>query len=138
MSLGFLLLAPLPGRANPPDSLTNDIEPAVRASELVSPFTEIVTERNIGFLRAASTEPFIKDTEFSLQPRFYFRDVQNVSGQHEAFAAGGALSLTTGWWLDTLQLGVTGYTTADVGFVQLHLHAGRPYVEIRAGLSNPG
>jgi hypothetical protein len=114
VSLGFLLLAPLPGRANPPDSLTNDIEPAVRASELVSPFTEIVTERNIGFLRAASTEPFIKDTEFSLQPRFYFRDVQNVSGQHEAFAAGGALSLTTGWWLDTLQLGVSGYTTQPV------------------------
>jgi hypothetical protein len=74
VSLGFLLLAPLTGRANPPDSLTNDIEPAVRASELVSPFTEIVAERNIGFLRAASTEPFINDTEFSLQPRFYFRE----------------------------------------------------------------
>jgi hypothetical protein len=112
--LGFLLLVHLTGLANPPDSLTNDIEPAIRASELVSPFTEIVTERQVGWLRATSSEPFIRDTEFSLQPRFYFRDLQNVFGLHEAFATGGALSLSTGWWSDTLQLGVTGYTTQPI------------------------
>jgi hypothetical protein len=109
--IGFLLLAHLTGWANPPDYLTNDIEPAIRASELVSPFTEIVPEQHVGWLRASSSEPFIRDTEFSLQPRLYFRDLQNVSGLHAAFAAGGSLSLTTGWWYDTLQLGITGYTT---------------------------
>ena len=33
-------------RANPPDYLTNDHEPAVRASELASPFTEFVTSNH--------------------------------------------------------------------------------------------
>jgi hypothetical protein len=109
-----LLLARLTSWANPPDYLTNDIEPAIRADELASPFTEIVTEQRVGWLRAISSEPFFRYAEFSLQPRFYFRSLQNSFGLHEAFAAGGALSLTTGWWRDTLQLGVTGYTAQPV------------------------
>ena len=48
VSLGFLMLASWTCWANPPDYLTNDIEPAIRASELVSPFTEIVPESDAG------------------------------------------------------------------------------------------
>ena len=109
-----LLLAHLTCWANPPDYLTNDIEPAIRAGELASPFTEIVAEQRVGWLRAISSEPFFRYAEFSLQPRFYFRSLQNGFGLHEAFAAGGALSLTTGWWRDMLQLGVRAYTTQPV------------------------
>ena len=67
-----------------------------------------------GRLGTFSSEPFLRSAEFSLQPRLYYRDLHNSSGSQEAFAAGGALSLTTGWWRDTLQLGVTGYTTQPV------------------------
>jgi hypothetical protein len=112
--LNFLLLARSTVRANPPDYLTNDREPADRASQLASPFTELVTEQPAGRLRAISSEPFFRYAEFSLQPRLYYRSLQNSSGEQEAFAAGGSLSLATGWWRDTLQLGVTGYTTQPI------------------------
>jgi len=112
--LSFLVLAPSTGRTNPPDYLTNDLEPADRASQLPSPFTELVPEPPTGRLGAFSSEPFFRDAEFSLQPRLYYRLLQNSSGGQEAFAAGGSLSLATGWWRDTLQLGVTGYTTQPV------------------------
>ena len=58
--------------------------------------------------------PFFRYAEFSLQPRLYYRSLQNSSGAQQAFAAGGSLSFTTGWWRETLQLGVTGYTTQPV------------------------
>jgi len=112
--LTFLLLARSTARANPPDYLTYDREPADRASELVSPFTELVTAQPAGRLGAFSSEPFFQYAEFSLQPRLYYRSVQNSSGSQEAFAVGGSLSFATGWWRDTLQLGVTGYTTEPV------------------------
>lgn len=112
--LTFLLVARLICRANPPDYLTNDREPAVQASQLASPFTEIVTEQPPGWLRARSSEPFFQYAEFGLQPRLYYRALQNSSGLQDAFSAGGSLSLITGWWRDTLQLGVTGYTTQPV------------------------
>ena len=112
--LTFLLLATSIGRANPPDYLTNDREPADRASELASPFTELVPEQPAGRLGTFSSEPFFRSAEFSLQPRFYYRSLQNSSGVQEAFAAGGSLSFTTGWWRDTLQLGLTGYTTQPI------------------------
>jgi hypothetical protein len=110
----FLLLARLTCRANPPDYLTYDREPAVEASQLASPFTELVTEQPAGWLRPLSSEPFIRYAGFSAEPRLYYRYLQNSSGLREAFAAGGSQSFTTGWWRDTLQLGVTGYTTQPV------------------------
>jgi hypothetical protein len=110
----FLLMARSTTRANPPDYLTNDYEPAVRAAELASPFTEYVTEQPPGPLAVFSSDPFFRYAVFSLQPRLYYRNLQNSSGVHEAFAAGGSLSFATGWWRDTLQLGVTGYTTQPV------------------------
>jgi hypothetical protein len=58
-----------------------------------------------------STEPFFRDSIFSLEPRFYYRHLHDGNGVSEAFAAGGALMLTSGWWRDTLQLGIGGYTT---------------------------
>jgi hypothetical protein len=110
----FLLIAHSIARANPPDYLTNDHEPAVRAGELASPFTEFVTEQPPTPLGTFSSEPFFRYAAFSLQPRLYYRYLQNSSGAQEAFAAGGSLSFTTGWWRDTLQLGVAGYTTQPV------------------------
>jgi outer membrane porin, OprD family len=112
--LASLVLSCSTGWANPPDYLTNDREPADRASQLASPFDELVTEQPTGRLGAYSSEPFFRDAEFSLQPRYYYRSLHNSSGEQEAFAAGGSLSLTSGWWRDTLQLGVTGYTTQPV------------------------
>lgn len=112
--LTFLLVARSTTRANPPDYLSNDHEPAVRASELASPFTEFVTEQPPSRLGTFSSEPFFRYAEFSLQPRLYYRSFRNNSGLQEAFAAGGSLSFTTGWWRDTLQLGLTGYTTQPV------------------------
>jgi len=112
--LTFLLLGRSTVRANPPDYLTNDREPADRATELASPFTELVPEQPAGRLGAYFSEPFLRYAEFSLQPRFYYRSLQNSSGLQEAFASGGSLSFTTGWWRDTLQLGVTAYTTQPV------------------------
>jgi len=87
----FLLAARLTGRANPPDYLTNDHEPADRAAELASPFTEFVTEQPVGWLRGLSNEPFLRYAAFSLQPRLYYRSLQNGAGRQEAFAAGGSL-----------------------------------------------
>jgi len=101
-------------RANPPDYLTYDREPTVQASQLASPFTEFVTEQPAGWLRPLSSEPFIRYAGFSLEPRLYYRSLQNSSGPQDAFAAGGSLNFTSGWWRDTLQLGVTGYTTQPV------------------------
>jgi outer membrane porin, OprD family len=112
--LFFLLLIRSTGWTNPPDYLTNDREPADRASQLASPFTEVVTEQPVGRLGAYFSEPFFRNAEFSMQPRYYYRSLRNSSGEQEAFAAGGSLSLTSGWWRDTLQLGVTGYTTQPV------------------------
>ncbi len=112
--LSFLLLLRSTDWANPPDYLSNDREPAVNASELASPFTELVPEQPPRRLQVLSTSPFFQYAEFSLQPRLYYRSLQNGSGTQQAFAAGGSLSFTTGWWRDTLQLGVTGYTTQPV------------------------
>jgi hypothetical protein len=114
VTLTYLILWRSTGRASPPDYLTNDREPADRASQLASPFTEFVTEQPPGRLGTFFSEPFLRYAEFSLQPRLYYRSLQNSSGVQEAFAAGGSLSFTTGWWRDTLQLGVTGYKTQAV------------------------
>ena len=112
--LTLLFMARLICRANPPDYLTYDREPTVQASQLASPFTEFVTEQPAGWLRPLSSEPFIRYAGFSLEPRLYYRSLQNSSGPQDAFAAGGSLNFTSGWWRDTLQLGVTGYTTQPV------------------------
>src|SRR5262249_37774426 len=89
-------------------------DPADRTRERASPSTEFVTEQPIGWLRELSNEPFLRYAGFSLQPRLYYRSLQSGAGRQEAFAAGGSLSFITGWWRDTLQLGVTGYTTQPV------------------------
>jgi hypothetical protein len=65
-------------------------------------------------LFSSSTEPFFRDLNFSLQPRLYFRSLDNSTGTNNTFAGGGCMGFTTGWWLDTLQLGATGYTTINL------------------------
>jgi hypothetical protein len=99
------------GRASPPEYLAASREPAESASEEVSPIEEPFVQPAGWRLAQHSTEPFFRDSIFSLEPRFYYRYLHDGNGVSEAFAAGGALMLTSGWWRDTLQLGIGGYTT---------------------------
>lgn len=109
-----LLCLPLVSQANPPEYLAASREPAEDASELASPFEEITPQpagwRLINFVN----EPFLRDSIFSLQPRFFYRYLDDGTGLHDAFAAGGEMSFTTGWWRDILQIGIAGYTTQPV------------------------
>jgi outer membrane porin, OprD family len=98
-------------RASPPEYLAATREPAESASEEVSPIEEPFLPLRGWRLAPGSTEPFLRDSVLSLEPRFYYRSVDDEEGRHEAFAGGGALILTSGWWRDTLQLGIGGYTT---------------------------
>jgi hypothetical protein len=98
-------------RASPPEYLAATREPAESASEEVSPIEEPRLEVSGWRLAQHSTEPFFRDSIFSLEPRFYYRCLDDDKGRHEAFAGGGALILTSGWWRDALQLGIGGYTT---------------------------
>lgn len=91
--------------------LYDDREPPDVASELPTPFTPYEAPKAEGYLRSYSSEPFIRDAVLSLRPRFYYRSVRNGLGVQDTFAGGGSLGITTGWWRDTLQFGVTGYTT---------------------------
>src|SRR4029453_11267006 len=99
------------GRASPPEYLAASREPAESASEEASPIEEPFLQPAGWRLAQHSTEPFFRDSIFSLEPRFYYRHLHDGNGVSEAFAAGGALMLTSGWGRDTLQLGIGGYTT---------------------------
>lgn len=93
------------------DYLYDDIEPPEEASAIPTPFSP-VTEITPGIgLRALTGQPWLRDATFSFRPRFYYRSVRNGLGVQDTFAGGGALGLTTGWWRDIVQVGVTGYTT---------------------------
>ncbi len=91
--------------------LYDDIEPPDRVSELLTPFTPLKALEPTGRLGTFSNDPFIRDFEFSIRPRFYYRSVRNALGVQDTFAGGGAMGVTTGWWHNLLQIGVTGYTT---------------------------
>jgi hypothetical protein len=112
--IAVLLFVPLLGQANPPEYIAGSSEPAETAGELASPLEEI-TPQPAG-LRLASfvNEPFFRDSIFSFLPRFYYRYLDDGKGLHDAFAVGGEMMFTTGWWRDILQLGVAGYTTQPV------------------------
>ena len=97
--------------ANPPEYLTNEHPQAEAAEDLASPFGEPAAKPAGVRFGAFGNEPFFRDAEFSLRPRLYYRYHDNGESIKEALAIGGALDVTTGWWRDTLQLGVTGYTT---------------------------
>ena len=101
-------------RAIPPEYLAATREPAESASEEVSPIEEPRLELSGWRLAQHSTEPFFRDSIFSLEPRFYYRTVDDEEGRHEAFAGGGALILASGWWRDAVQLGIGGYTTQPI------------------------
>jgi hypothetical protein len=112
--IAVLLFAYNVARPNPPEYLAATREPAESASDEASPIEEPLLELRGWRLAQHSTEPFFRDSVFSLEPRFYYRYLGNADGRHEAFATGGALLLTSGWWRDTLQLGIGGYTTQPV------------------------
>ncbi len=111
----FAILTSARIQANPPDNLSTERLPGTKASELASlvtaPVTAPVTPPLGACLGAFTNTPFFRDAEFSLRPRLYYRYTDAGHVLHEAFAAGGALELSTGWWRNTLQLGLTGYTT---------------------------
>jgi hypothetical protein len=98
-------------RANPPEYLAASREPVDTAAEEASPFEEITAQPPGWRLAQFATEPFFRDSILSLEPRFYYRYLDDGKGLHEAVATGGAIILTTGWWRDTLQLGIAGYTS---------------------------
>jgi outer membrane porin, OprD family len=98
-------------KATPPEYLAATREPAESASEEVSPIEEPFAPLRGWRLAQYSKEPFLRDSVVSFEPRFYYRYVDNETGVHEAFAGGGAMILTSGWWREALQLGIGGYTT---------------------------
>jgi hypothetical protein len=98
-------------RASPPEYLAASREPADTASGQVSPIEEPFLQPAGWRLAQKSAEPFLHDLVFSLEPRFYNRYLDDANGVQEAFAGGGALGLTSGWWRETLQLGMVGYTS---------------------------
>jgi hypothetical protein len=109
--IAIVLLGHSLSRANPPEYLAATREPAESASEEVSPIEEPFLSLQGWRLAPSSTEPFLRDSIVSLEPRFYYRYVDNGQGAHEAFAGGGGMILTSGWWREALQLGIGGYTT---------------------------
>jgi hypothetical protein len=109
--IGILIFARPLCRANPPEYLAANHEPADSASQIASPFGGPAIELPGWRLAQFSSEPFFRDLVFSLQPRLYYLYSDNGKTLSEAFAAGGALVLTTGWWHDFLQLGMAGYTS---------------------------
>ncbi len=115
----LLLAAGLAGFAHAQEYLFDDSEPPTQASDLPTPFSLRETPRQAGKLRAFSEEPFVHDTVFSLQPRFYYRSVRNSLGVQDTFAG-----VTTGWWRDFLQVGVTGYTTQPLVAVKENNRSG--------------
>ena len=108
VTLGLL---PLVARAVGPDYLFDDREPADRVSDLATPLSEIEAAEPRGKLFRDTDEPFIRDLEFSLRPRFYFRSLRNASGLNNTFAGGGSVGFTTGWWREMIQFGVAGFTS---------------------------
>lgn len=97
-----------------PDYLVDEFGPTDQASKLPTPFTPLLEEEPTAGIFKSSREPFFRDINFSLQPRLYFRSVENFSGVNSMFAGGGALGVTTGWLHDTLQLGATGYAAIPI------------------------
>jgi len=106
--IAFAIFSQNVGRANPPDYLSR--ERADTASENPSAFEEPVLQLEGWRLAARSQEPFFRDSIYNVEPRFYYRYLDN-GNVHEAFAGGGAMILTSGWWRDIFQIGVGGYTT---------------------------
>jgi hypothetical protein len=98
-------------RANPPEYLAATREPAENASEEVSPLDEPFLPLRGWRLAQYSKEPFLRDSILSLEPRFYYRHLDDGNGVHEAFAGGGAMIFESGWWRETIQVGIGGYTT---------------------------
>jgi hypothetical protein len=76
-------------RASPPEYLAASREPADTASEQVSPIEEPFLQPAGWHLAQHATEPFLRDSVFSLEPRFYYRYLDNANGVQEAFAGGG-------------------------------------------------
>jgi hypothetical protein len=109
--IALVLFAHNLSRANPPEYLAATREPAESASEEASPIDEPFLPLRGWRLAQRSKEPFFSDAILSLEPRFYYRHLDNANGVQEAFTGGGALILTSGWWRETVQLGIGGYTT---------------------------
>jgi len=123
----FLILAlwifvPLSARAQ--EYLFDDMPPPDEASELPTPFTQFSGIDGKISLDKLSPEPFISDAALSVQPRFYYRSVRNALGVQDTFAGGGSMGLTTGWWRDAVQFGVTGYMTQPLVAVKENNRSG--------------
>jgi hypothetical protein len=59
--------------------------------------------------------PFFRDTDLNLHLRTYYFGQHNPDDTtQQAWAGGGWLEYRSGWWLDTLQIGGTLYTTFPI------------------------
>lgn len=60
-----------------------------------------------------SLPPFFRDTSLALRIRSYYYDRDFIDSDtiNEAWALGGWLDYTSGWWKDRIQVGATGYTS---------------------------
>ncbi len=83
--IAFVLFAYGVSRANPPEYLAATREPAESASEEASPIEESFLPLRGWRLAQHSTEPFLRDAILSLEPRFYYRHLDNANGVQEAF-----------------------------------------------------
>lgn len=65
--------------------------------------------------RYPSLHELFAGAEISLRPRSYYRYVRKPGGiEQEAFATGGAFEIQSGWWNETLQFGLAGYTSQEL------------------------
>ncbi len=61
--------------------------------------------------RLKSAPPFWRDAKLALRPRSYYLDRQRDSGDNAAWALGGSLDFTSGWWQERLRVSASLYTS---------------------------
>jgi outer membrane porin, OprD family len=101
--VGVMLLTCLGG---PPRSRADEDQPRPTAVGRLFP----------GLREAVKDFPaFLRDTDITLYLRTYYFGRENPDGsENEALAFGGWFTYRSGWLLDTLQLGATGYGSAPL------------------------
>ena len=63
--------------------------------------------------RLKDQDPFFRDMNlnFKIRSYYFYKDFDNPDEKQEAWALGGWLDYTSGWWNDRIKIGATGYTS---------------------------
>ena len=119
-ALSLSLPLSLPLSAAPPEYLANEEIAPDRASDVAAPLDgfarETVAVPPGAFGEATGAyfpilEEILSEATIELAPRTYYLR-SSVGGQvREEWAAGGNASMLTGWWRDSLRIGLSGYTS---------------------------